>query len=167
MNSIELVQRMFHYSEWANDRLLEAARALTDFALDRPFEIGVGSLRKTLLHLFNGEAVWLQRWQGRRETPWPDEMELASVDTITQRFRPVYAERDRFLRSLNDLDLASDVTYRDSKGSLYTANLADMLLQGFNHSTHHRAQAVNMLRHVGGAGLELDYMYSLRRPAGE
>jgi uncharacterized damage-inducible protein DinB len=47
-----------------------------------------------------------------------------------------------------------------------------MVLQMFVHSTHHRAQAVNMLRHVGAvmpvsgnAAGQVDYMMMVRVPA--
>lgn len=165
MTAPQLLRQMFLYGRWANDRLLTAAGPLPDAALDHPFEMGVGSLRRTLLHLFNGEFVWLQRWQGRRDAPWPDEHERATVATIAQRFADLYPQRDSFLTSVKDVDLSSPIVYRDSKGSLFAASLAEMLVQGFNHSTHHRAQAANMLRHVGVEGVELDYMYSVRRPA--
>jgi uncharacterized damage-inducible protein DinB len=34
-----------------------------------------------------------------------------------------------------------------------------------NHSAHHRAQAVNMLRRVNAGLVELDYMYRIRQAA--
>jgi uncharacterized damage-inducible protein DinB len=39
-----------------------------------------------------------------------------------------------------------------------------MLLQGALHSKHHQAQAVNILRRLGAAWPELDYMMHVRKP---
>jgi uncharacterized damage-inducible protein DinB len=49
------VRDLFRHSDWARDKLLERAAQLDDAALDRPFEMGVGSLRETLQHLLFAE----------------------------------------------------------------------------------------------------------------
>jgi len=165
MTNLGILATFLHYSESANERLMAAAKSLNDAQLDRPFEMGVGSLRRTLLHLYNGEYVWLQRWQGRTETPWPDEEEKAAVATIAQRFLRNNADRAVFLETVREADLRRPMVYRDSKGSLFSTTLGDMLVQGIAHSIHHRAQAANMLRHVGAGTVELDYMVSVRKPA--
>jgi uncharacterized damage-inducible protein DinB len=165
MHDNDRFHSFLRYSEWANDQLLRASAGLSDEQLDQPFEMGRGTLRKTLLHIWAGESVWLARWQGRTETPWPDEEQKADVPNIDERFRQVYSERAAFLATLKDTDFARVVTYRDSKGSLYKAALGDMLMQGIIHSIHHRAQAVNMLRQLGAAAPDVDYMYWVRKPA--
>ncbi len=165
MKTIDPFRSFSCYNAWANAQLLQAATPLTDSQLDRKFDMGVGSLRKTLLHIYNGEFVWLQRWQGKRDTPWPNEEEKATVATLASRFGLLPPQHDAFLETLKDTDLDRSIVYRDSKGSLFSAALGDMLIQGFNHSTHHRAQAANMLRHVGAGPVELDYMYWVRKPA--
>jgi uncharacterized damage-inducible protein DinB len=156
---------LFRYSDWANGRLLEAAGPIDHAALDRPFDMGPGSLRRTLLHLWAGESVWVQRWQGRTETPWPDEAERVEVGAIRERLAEVYRVRDGFVGGLSDADLRRAVCYRDSKGGRFTASLGDMMTQMIVHSIHHRAQAVNMLRRLEAGAPELDYMMWVRRPA--
>ncbi|MGD9689351.1 MAG: DinB family protein [Phycisphaerales bacterium] len=156
---------LFAYSDASNSRVLDAAAALSDAALDTPLDIGPGCLRRILLHLYNGEYVWLARWSGEIETRWPSESEPAPVAAIAQRFREVWSRRDQFLSTLAPAAIDRAQTYRDSKGSLFRASLRDMLLQGLVHSIHHRAQAVNALRRLGGPIVELDYMMRLRQPA--
>lgn len=164
MVTIESLTPLFEYNDWADKQLLAAAAKCDDAALDRPFDIGPGSLRRTLLHLYNGEFVWLQRCQGKRETKWPSEAEKTAINTLQQRFDAVWRDRDAFLRTLSSADLGRVTIYRDSKGSEFQAVLSDMLMQALVHSTHHRAQAVNMLRQVGAGLVELDYMMAIRRP---
>jgi uncharacterized damage-inducible protein DinB len=156
---------LFRYSDRANAMLLDAAMALDDERLDRAFDMGMGSLRRTLLHIWSGESVWLQRWQGRVETPWPDERERAAIRIIADRLAANSKQRDQFLAGLATEALATKQTYRDSKGSLFSASLQDMVLQMFVHSAHHRAQAVNMLRRLGVTPPEVDYMMQVRTPA--
>ncbi|MCG3125864.1 MAG: hypothetical protein CHACPFDD_00691 [Phycisphaerae bacterium] len=164
MVNLESFRTLLRYNDWADAALLAAATPLSDAQLDQPFDMGVGSLRRTLLHIFNGEHVWLKRWQSRAETPWPDEAERVAPATIGERLQRTWRERDAFLATLRDPDLARVVTYRDSKGSYFRAALSDMMAQMFVHSAHHRAQAANMIRRTGGAALDVDYMYWIRQP---
>ena len=158
------IRELLHYGDHANDLVFRSALPLSDEALDRPFDMGRGSLRLTLMHIHVGEAVWLQRWRGRTETKWPDEAERAAVATIHERFAGVRRDRDAFLADLSDAALRNSVTYRDSKGSLYNASLGQMMVQLCVHSAHHRAQAVNMIRRAGGQAPEVDYMVWVRKP---
>lgn len=165
MTQLETMRELFRYDDWANDRVLQAASSLTDEQLDRSIDMGCGSLRKTLMHMLCAEQVWVQRWQGKSETPWPDENERASVAAMTDRFHKARSVREAFLRDLRDEALSRPMEYRDSFGGLFSAKLGDMMLQLCNHSTHHRAQAVNMIRRAEVKPPELDYMYwRLRRP---
>ncbi|MBI5763211.1 MAG: DinB family protein [Planctomycetes bacterium] len=165
MLTLDSARTFFKYSDWANDIVLRAAGPLADANLDKPFAMGRGSLRMELLHVWAGEHVWLQRWQGGTETPWPNEEERVAIPGIAERFAAAWRERDTFLATLADRDLARAITYRDSKGSLFSATLADMMTQMIVHSTHHRAQIVNMLRNVGVTPPpDLDYMYWVRKP---
>ncbi|MGE0480974.1 MAG: DinB family protein [Phycisphaerae bacterium] len=165
MNS-PLWTRLFRYNDWANTQLLDAAQHLSADRLDRPFEMGVGSLRRSLIHIYNGEHVWLERWK-QRPALWPSESDPTPVAELRTRFAANARERDAFLAALSGDAAEREQVYRDSKGSLFRAPLVDMILQGYNHSTHHRAQAVNMLRQLGAGVVELDYMMSLRQPAPE
>ncbi len=159
------VPDLMPYNDWANDQLLVAGETLTDEQLDRRFKISVGTFRKLLLHVYIGEYVWLRRWQGESDQPWLDQNEKIRPGQLAERFAPVRRERDAFLAALDSERLARPQRYLDSKGSYFTAPLGEMLVQGFVHSTHHRAQLVNMLRRLNAGAPELDYMMWCRRPA--
>lgn len=167
MQSLVMMQRLMEYSDWANDQVLSAAGELSDEQLDRGLEIGPGpgSLRRVLTHTWAGEDMWLRRWKGETEARWPSEGENCSVATLHDRFMALRPERARFLATIGDQDLVPVQAYRDSRGSLFRATLADMLLQGIVHSVHHRAQATNAIRRLGGRVPEMDYMTRIRQPA--
>ncbi len=161
MSELDLIRRLFDYTDWSNSKLIEGAAPVVEEALDRPMEIGPGTLRRTLLHIHNGESVWLSRFKGE-SPPWPSESEHVTVKDVGARLSANAAARGQFLGSLSESDLGRVQTYRDSKGSMFRATLRDMLLQGILHSKHHQAQAVNILRRVGAAWPEVDYMYRVR-----
>lgn len=165
MTDLATIRTLLDHSDWSNRRLLEAALPLTDVELDRDMQIGPGSIRRIFLHIYNGESVWLKRWQGNAETQWPSESEKISVRDLGERFERCWVERDGFLAGLMPRDVERVQPYRDSKGTLFRATLGDMLLQGVLHSKHHQAQAVNALKRAGATWPELDYMYRVRTPA--
>lgn len=152
---------LFAYSDWANAHLCALASPLSDQQLDQDLQLGPGSLRRILQHIDDAEAVWLQRWTGAGETPWP-KFEPRPPQEIAARLASTAAAREDFLATLDPARLAARQGYRDSKGARYTATLLDMLLQGVTHSTHHRAQAANAFRRLGLPAPELDYMYHVR-----
>jgi uncharacterized damage-inducible protein DinB len=161
MIKLTTVRELLRYSEWANGEILSAAAGRTDEQLDRPFEMGMGTLRRTLVHILAGESVWLERWQGRQETPWPDEEERLGLEEIRGRLERTSGSREVFLATLRDEALERRMVYRDSRGLLFAAALGQMMLQVCVHSTLHRAQALHMLRHVGATLPRpgLDYIF--------
>ncbi len=165
MGDLTTIKKLLGYSDWANGQLALAASNLSPESLDKTFDIGLGTMRRILLHILAGETVWLQRWQGRRDTPWPNEDDLVPPATIQARFAEVSAQRDRFLAGLKPEETSRAIVYRDSKGSLFSATLGDMMIQMSTHSTHHRAQAVNVFRRLGALPPELDYMMWVRKQA--
>lgn len=163
----ETLRRLISYGDDANDMILNAAAGLADELLDQPFEMGRGTLRKTLIHILAGESVWLSRMSGHPETPWFDEKQPRSVADIRGELETVRTQRAAFLAGIAAADLQTSLPYRDSRGELFTAPLQDMLVQMCTHGIHHRAQAVNMLRRLGVAPPEVDLMVLLRQPTDE
>lgn len=162
MTSFETIYEFFTYSDEMNRRLLKAAGSLSAERLDQKFDLGVGSLRKVLAHILIGEQVWLERCRGNVEAKWPYETDQTPSQML-EELEQISDGRTQFLSSLDDAALIANLQYRDSKGGLYVATLHDMLMQTITHSTHHRAQAVHLLRHVGGEFVEMDFMYWRRR----
>lgn len=160
----ETLAALIRYHDSADDAVLAAAAGLADGQLDQPFDIGPGSLRRTLIHIIGGEATWVQRWQGHAETRWPDESAATPVAQIQAQCAAGRSGRDAFLRARTAEDWNSAVAYRDSRGSIFQATLREMVLQYLVHSVHHRAQAVNILRRLGVRPPEVDLMVSVRRP---
>lgn len=163
--ALSTLATLFNYTDWSTTTLLARTADLTDEQLDRPLDIGRGALRVNLTHTLVGESVWLDRWKQTPNVPWPAETAKTSPADLLAQFQSTWAARHAFFATLTPYHLAREQVYRDSKGSLFTATLADMIIQGLMHTKHHQAQSVNMIRRVGGQPPELDYMYRVRRPA--
>lgn len=166
MSGLELLRALLAVGERSNEELLTAAADLDGAALDQAFEMGRGTLRRTLLHILVGEEVWLERMRGNVEHAWRDDLAPIAISELRTGFERCAVERGRFIDGLNPTDLSRRQRYRDSRGSLFEASLGDMLLQAANHSIHHRAQAANMLRRLGVVAADMDYMMHVRKPVG-
>lgn len=167
MLTTEAIVPTLTYSAVMNQRIYTRSIELSDKQLDKPFEMGMGSLRKTLEHIQIGEAVWLARWEGHIETPWPASVPDVKIATLLERLEETARDRMEWVLKLDNADFNNTLRYRDSMGGLYQATLRDMIRQGLFHSVHHRAQAVNMFRQLTGEVLEMDYMVFLREPVNE
>src|SRR5262249_30664244 len=70
MNIIELLQRLHQHRAWVNGNLLTAAATLSHEQLRSEFQIGQGSVWKSLVHLYAAEYVWLEALLGTRSSSW-------------------------------------------------------------------------------------------------
>jgi uncharacterized damage-inducible protein DinB len=163
MKTLDIHRALFAHNDWARDKLLDLARGLSDGALDQPAEMGPGSLRATLRHLWGAERVWLERWKGEPGPPGPTE-EL-SVDQLGEQFRETASQRDEFLDSLGQDGYGREVTYTNPGRRTCTHRLGDLMLHVCNHGMHHRAQALNMLRRAGVEVPGLDYLFMKIEPS--
>ncbi len=153
------LSELMAHNDWARDKVCELAQPLPNAALDKTFEIGPGTLRKTLHHLWAAERIWLDRW---RQKPSPKLAEMdpqQSIDSIWQSLRDTAHERDEFLTSLGAGGEQRRIAYANLKGERFEFPLGDLMLHVYTHGVHHRAQASNMLRTLGSPVPGLDYLF--------
>ncbi len=155
MPSLTTLRALFRHNDWARERLLDAAAALDPEALDRPFDMGCGSLRETLHHLAGCERAWLERWRGGRADAGDKAPTLADLGAAWQT---TAQERTAYLDEMGDQGEWKRISFVH-QGTDYTFPLGDMMLHVCNHGCHHRAQALNMLRHLGREAPMLDYLF--------
>ncbi len=151
------LRALFLHNDWARDRLIQAAQRLPDEALDRRFEMGLGSLRGTLDHLCRVERGWLDRWLGSATDP--GDTPPPTLADLHEQFRATARQRDEFLDGLGAAGESKRIAFTRSDGASREYPLGDMMLHVCNHGFHHRAQTLNMLRHAGAEPLNLDYLW--------
>jgi uncharacterized damage-inducible protein DinB len=156
----EEIQRYFAYHDWANQRLLELVLPLDASALDRDFDMGCGSIRKTFLHLFDAEPWWLKNWAGEL-TAAEHSPSDTSIPRLQNAWAAVAQQRNAFIAGLNE-ERASQVVSMLVGGPPLKFRIIDSLIQICVHATHHRAQLVNMLRQSGIQPPGLDYIGWIR-----
>ena len=144
--------RFAAYNAWANARLYDAATALTDFERKRDIKGYFASLHGTLNHLLGADRIWLHRLTGAGEPP-------ASLDAVLyERFEDLREARERedkrildFVSKMREADLDASLEYTNTRGEAKSLARQVILVHLFNHQTHHRGQATQMLRQLGVA----------------
>ena len=163
--------KTYDYLTLARQQIFEWVRPLSAEQYSREFPIWRRTLGRTLTHIMISEWYYVQRIQGRDVPPyeqWPIQEEkpppLAALEAawIEQAGRTRAA-----LSAVRDwsADLEYRVTGEDDRPEIVTVSAADIFTQLALHEVHHRAQAMNMLRHLGVPTEDLDFntfMYKRR-----
>ncbi len=145
-------KRLSAYNAWANARLYDAATALNDFERKRAVKGYFGSLHGTLNHLIGADRIWLHRLTG--EGPLPSTLDAIHYEKFEELREAREAEDERltaFVATLDDDILASELSYENTRGEAKILPRHIILAHLFNHQTHHRGQATQMMRQLGVA----------------
>ncbi len=147
-------QVMARYNEWQNRSCYREAGRLSD--ADRKADRGAffKSIEGTLAHILWGDQIWMSRFAG---APPPRAKSIAESSLAYERFEDLAAERVRFDAVIaawaDEVDpdwFDGDLTwFSGATGRELTRPRALLVMQMFNHQTHHRGQAHAMLTALG------------------
>ena len=150
----EYVRLMAAYKKWQNKNLFEAADTISDEARREDRGAFFGSIHATLNHLLWGDQLWLHRLAGTSAPQSPD-----IPGSTAQHADWVSLYRDRLKTDGEIVDWSERVSEQDLQGELgwYSGAIgADvvrprwaLVVQLFNHGTHHRGQVHGMLTAAG------------------
>ncbi len=154
------IRRFSVYGDWATKRILESAALLTDEQLDHDWSMGMGSLRKTLLHLYDAECWWQLNW-ANQVSRFPNSPESTSIVTLQERWEQMALRRLRWLDE-SEGEKFERVVAADFGAGKAHFRVSESMIQLCVHGTLHRAQANNMLKSLGLSALPLDYVIWLR-----
>lgn len=141
------------FNAWANRKLFEACRALTDEQLDTHLRGTSGSVRELLLHIAGGQQTFVLRNQGRqhegeldRESDWPGFDKLIEIINYTSEELIAIAEELEYGEEV-------DLPYG---GKLYRFPKRFFLVHAVAHSAEHRTELKVALGHIGIDTPDLD-----------
>lgn len=130
---------IFDHNRWANERLLEACRDLTQEQLATSVPGTYGELGATLAHIASGEAFYTLLLTGwRPSTAWQQDDPFPGVDQLLEVVRETGA---RLLQAAETMP--GDQTIERDPGEMIPSRV--ILVQAINHATEHRAHATTIL----------------------
>lgn len=144
---------MARYNLWQNENLVTAADPIGDAARLADRGAFFGSIARTFSHILWGDQIWLSRFAGTE----PPEGGIAGSADLYSDWEDFKTLRAGFDRSI--LDWAKNVAPDWFEGDLHWFSGAVgremrqpkslLVLQLFNHQTHHRGQIHAMLTAAG------------------
>jgi uncharacterized damage-inducible protein DinB len=148
------------YNRWANRRLYAAAAELEDADYRVDHGAFFGSVHGTLNHILTGDRIWLGRLTGQGDVP--ARLDQILYDSLEDLRAAREAEDGRivsYVAALSDADLAGTVRYRTITGPVdIEQELLPVLINFFNHQTHHRGQAHCLLTRIANRAPSLDLL---------
>ena len=156
------IRLMADYNVWMNAKLYDAARRLSEEALAAGRKAFFGSILGTLNHLVVGDTLWLKRF-ATHPAPYPaldavrglarptrlDEMLFADFAALAERRTLLDRVIVEWTRSIADGDLEDVLSFTSMTGVAARKNFFSLLMNFFNHQTHHRGQVTTLLSQAG------------------
>jgi uncharacterized damage-inducible protein DinB len=155
--------KTYDYLVLARKQVFNGVRPLSAEQYSRLFPIGFGTLARTLTHVMICEWMYVRRLQAKQVPPyseWPiqDEnpppfagLELAWNEQAVQTRAVLAAVEDW------SAEVEYPKTLEDGRTEVMIASMGDIFTTLAFHEVHHRAQAMNMLRHLRVAMSDIDY----------
>lgn len=145
----DLLQQCTAYTVWANQKLFDCIGNLPEEKISQEIVSSFSSIQKTVLHMWDAEAIWWQRlkFEERIVVPSADFAgSFAELQKKSQQQSQVWKE---WVDNATEVQLQHVFAYQNTKKEQFKQPVYEMLLHLSNHATYHRGQLVTMLRQVG------------------
>jgi uncharacterized damage-inducible protein DinB len=164
----EDIRLLFEYDRWANQRVFQAAAALTPEQFTRDLGGSFRSVRDTLVHIVGGESGWLTYWNATSHSEafltelWDRHDVLFRGEAypdfaaVRAKWAEIEKEQIAFVESVTDEALAKTFPVRDKQ-----LTLAQLMQHLANHSTYHRGQVSLMMRQLDATPVQTDFAFFL------
>lgn len=156
----ETLLELARYNVWANKLIIEVVLKLDIEQLDKPIISSFDSIRKTIMHTYAAEYVWLQRLQLAEQPAWLGNEIDRPIFDVCMHWQEVSATLLKFVeKQFDDKALEHVLQYYNLQKVSTKMPVYQVLMHVFNHATYHRGQLVTMLRQAGVAKLpSTDFM---------
>jgi uncharacterized damage-inducible protein DinB len=160
----EDIQLLYEYDRWANNRVLQAASALSAEAFTRDLGGSFRSVRDTLLHIIGGEWIWLAYWRAPPHSPAEltdlrtrrddrfNRDAFPNVAAVRLKWSEIEKEQIDFVDQVTNEGLERMLPFRTTQ-----VRLAHLMQHLANHSTYHRGQVALMMRQLASEPAATDF----------
>jgi len=145
VNMKEYLLKLFEYNDWANKRVL---------GLLQKEKVDDEKILSLMSHILAAELIWF-----KRIVPGGEDYEIwktYNIDTL-------FAMQQLSAMKWNEFVLSSDsfanrLEYKNTKGTKYVSEIANILIHVVNHATYHRGQIAMLLRQQGVTPIDTDFI---------
>lgn len=142
------VQQAAH-NFWANQLLLAAVELLPEEKQVQEIKSSFPGFYKTVLHLWDAEAIWWQRMRLQERIIPPSEGFTGSLKEIISNLLQQNKLWQDWIVAAQEHALQHEFIYYNSRKEKFKQPVYQMLIHLFHHASFHRGQIVTLLRQVG------------------
>jgi uncharacterized damage-inducible protein DinB len=144
---MDILERYLDYETWTFRHFLARCREVTPAQLHQPFDIGPGTLHRTIDHVIRNIEVWTDLMRARQKRDLPPLP--GAIDVCLERFDAAIADFSEFARSLAANSRLDD-TYMDVLDNPPTPKtFGGTILHVLTHTSVHRWEMQHMLQRLG------------------
>ena len=148
MLSASSARELLLYMLWADRLVLAAVRQVRSEDLTRDAGVSFKSILGTLAHILGSERMWLSRFLGISLDRVPSIQDFPDLMSWIMGWEETASQLEAFLAGLTDEQLATPLTWTNTRGESHTHPLWHPVSHMVNHATYHRGQVVTMLRQL-------------------
>ncbi len=140
-NPIEI---LLEHDRWATQNIIDVCKTLPPEKFHQRFEMGPGSLHDTVTHIIMALRVWEDVLATREVRP-----RLETTPRSLAELQSLFDESSSAFAAVARKHPLDDTVIRERDGQKYVFSRAGVISHVATHGMHHRAQCLNMLRHLG------------------
>jgi uncharacterized damage-inducible protein DinB len=145
----DALMHLTKYNVWANAKVFsfitEAGEAKADIDQSSSFS----TTRKTLLHIWDAETIWIKRLSGEWVSDWPSKSFTGTLENAGTLFFKTSKDFVSYVEEKTEEEFNTQVRYKTMEGKEFSNPVWQIIMHCMNHSTFHRGQIITMLRSVG------------------
>jgi uncharacterized damage-inducible protein DinB len=159
---VRYLRTCFEHNAWANERVFDAAQALSDEEYRAPAGLSFESVHATLLHVVDTEIVWLNRWRGALAQPRLTGDSVPSLAELRKRCQENDRRLNDYLSTLSDDSLRRELRFTTANSREEGRPLWQLMAHVLHHSAQFRSEAAVALSRLGQSPGSLDLLFYLR-----
>jgi uncharacterized damage-inducible protein DinB len=153
-----VLKRYVAYNLWANQQMAEWLKEASPESWEQEIESSFTSLKKTALHIWSAEFLWLKVLQ---DSTYEDNPTKDFTGTFEELIAQWLAASEAFHLYVAQL---SEEQFDAQRGSNSPLFVSDIIQHCMNHSTYHRGQLITMGRQAGlGTPPRTDFIFYVRQ----
>ncbi len=133
------------HHRWAMRNLLHACAKLTPEQFHQRFDMGPGSLHDTALHMLGALRGWGDLLAGRDQRPRIEQEGTRTPEQMRALLEEITDDIENSVRA----HPPGEIVTGSRGGRSYSFARGAVMTHVMTHGMHHRAQCLNMLRHLG------------------
>ncbi len=153
------LQTLFEYAAWADGRLFDVISNLTTYEFTRSVAGSYGSVRDTTVHMLSATWGWVGRCSGQERGPALVPANYPTVAAVQDLREKVQGIAGAFLATLREKDVERLVEFQFPGAPKYALRLGDLMQHAVIHGVHHRGQVALLLRELGYAPGNFDFVF--------